>query len=140
MLHRGKYAAKKEENDVSQPRRGLSVIGYTKAMPWKDKGVFIAVGVWFLTWFIVFITFTIYELTIGMSDGGWSRLWQVSIYSQYGLLVVVSIWFLVGGVRDVKSLFLDLAKAKHNDLDDGTVIDHQNLDEKSSMDQSIDTE
>jgi SSS family solute:Na+ symporter len=132
MLHRGKYAPEKA-NDSNQPQRGFSAMGYTKTMPWKDKGVFLAVGTWFLFWFLVFIIFTVYELAIGMSESGWSRLWQVSIYSQYGLMLIVSVWFLVGGARDVKTLFADLRSAKRNDRDDGTVVDHQNLDDRSSI-------
>jgi len=39
------------------------------------------------------------------------------------------IWFTWGGVRDLGALFRHLRAEKVNDRDDGTVIDHQNLDE-----------
>ena len=42
---------------------------------------------------------------------------------------VTAVWFTWGGVRDIRDLFKRLKSQKINDLDDGTVVGHQNLDE-----------
>ena len=107
-----------------------AVIGFTKDIPWKDKIVFLAVGVWFLIWLIVFLVFTIYQLTTAMSEDAWSKIWQISVYSQYGLTIIVTVWFLIGGMRDCRQMFAQLAVAQSNDLDDGTVVDHRSLGEE----------
>ncbi|MFH1616010.1 MAG: sodium:solute symporter [Planctomycetota bacterium] len=128
MLHRGKYAIK--DDKAQEFKRGLAAVGFQKSIPWKDKIIYLAVGGWFLTWFIVWIIMTIYQLTIGISDIGWSRFWQIYIYAQYALVVIVIVWFMIGGVKDLRRLFRDLATMERNDLDDGMVVDHHSLGEE----------
>ena len=130
MLYRGEYSRDDKTKQTSEPKRGLAILGFKKDMPWKDKGIFLAVGSWFFVWFMIFVFFTIYEVAIGMSDQAWSRLWQVSIYSQYVLVIIVTIWFLIGGIKDFKRMFADLGAARTNDLDDGMVVDHRSLGEE----------
>jgi len=129
MLHRGKYALKDAKSEVA-PKKGLAAFGFAKGIPWKDKIIFLAVGGWFFVWLMVFIVFAIYQLKVGMSDEAWSGLWQVWVYAQYGLTCIVTVWFLIGGIRDFKRLFADLKVAKRNDLDDGMVVDHRSLGEE----------
>ncbi|MFH1615829.1 MAG: sodium:solute symporter [Planctomycetota bacterium] len=129
MLHRGKYALKGQESQFV-PRKGLAAFGFSKDISWKDKGIFWAVGGWFFVWLMIFTIFTIYHLTVGMSDEGWSRLWQILIYSSYCLTCIVTVWFLIGGIKDCRRMFADLKAAKRNDLDDGMVVDHRSLCEE----------
>ncbi len=42
---------------------------------------------------------------------------------------VTTVWFWVGGVRDLVRLFRRLKTVRRNDLDDGMVVGHRNLDE-----------
>ena len=129
MLHRGKYTLKGQEK-LDPPKKGLAAFGFSKEIPWKDKGIFFAVGGWFLVWLIVFIVLTIYHLTIGLSENGWSTLWKILIYSSYALTCIVTVWFLIGGIKDYRTMLSDLKMAKSNDLDDGMVVDHQSLGEE----------
>jgi len=136
MLHRGKYAIKDDNKDQVY-KKGFAAIGFKKSIPWKDKIIFLAVGIWFLVWFVVWVIMTIYQLTpgAGISDQGWSRFWQIYLYAQYALVIIVTIWFMIGGLKDLKRLFIDLAAAKRNDLDDGMVVDHRSLGEKFAEEQ-----
>jgi SSS family solute:Na+ symporter len=131
MLHRGKHGLGKEAKSP-KPARGLAVLGFTKNIPWKDKIVFFSVGLWFLVWLVVFLFFTIYQLTEGMADEDWSRIWQISVYSQYALTIVVTVWFLIGGARDCREMFARLAVARRDDLDDGMVVDHHSLGDEQA--------
>ena len=130
MLHRGKYALE-GQGVKSTPTKGLATLGYNKDMPWKDKGIFLAVGGWFFVWLIVFIVLTIYQVTVGLSDEGWSLLWQILIYSSYALTCIVTVWFFIGGMKDYRQMFVDLNAVRQNDLDDGMVEDHRNLGEET---------
>jgi len=129
MLHRGKYALK-DDKAAAEPSTGLAAIGFRRAMPWRDKIIFLAVGGWFFGWFAVFIVLTFYQLTIGLSEPAWSSFWRIYIYAQYALVIVVTVWFLIGGVRDLKRLFADLTVATRSDLDVGMVEDHHILGEQ----------
>jgi SSS family solute:Na+ symporter len=129
MLYRGRYAHKDGLGGDSVPLRGLKVIGFTKDMPWKDKMAYLAVGVWFLGWLLVFIIGSVYHGLYGISNNGWISLWRCYIYMGYALFVVVTIWFLAGGIKDLKRLFSDLRVVKRNDLDDGMVVNHHNMDD-----------
>jgi hypothetical protein len=43
--------------------------------------------------------------------------------------LVTAVWFTWGGTRDIIRLFKRLKSEAVNELDDGTVVGHQNLDE-----------
>ena len=45
------------------------------------------------------------------------------------MALVSAVWFIWGGLRDMRDLFRRLRNQKANPLDDGMVVGHQNLDE-----------
>jgi SSS family solute:Na+ symporter len=49
------------------------------------------------------------------------------------MAVVTAVWFTWGGIRDIRRLFSRLAREKVNHLDDGSVVNHQNLDETARI-------
>jgi SSS family solute:Na+ symporter len=60
----------------------------------------------------------------------WSVFWHVvAVMLPLFFAVVTCVWFTWGGLRDFKNLIRRLKAAKVNHLDDGTVVNHQNLDE-----------
>jgi len=64
------------------------------------------------------------------SNSVWSLFWEVAGLGLPILLAIVTgIWFTWGGVRDMMQFFNRMKHRKINHLDDGTVVDHQNLDE-----------
>jgi len=130
MLHRGKYKLAHIPEEELKSARGLGAIGYSKELTKKDKLTFIIIGGWLLVWFLVFVVGSLYQIFIGISDDGWAKLWQVYIYVTFALMVIVTVWFTFGGLRDVKRLFADLKEIKRNPLDDGTVVEHKNVGEE----------
>ncbi len=130
MLHRGKYALKDGTGEPIKAVRGLAVLGFSKDLPIKDKLTYLAIGGWIFAGFVVFVIVTIYQLTIGLSDSWWAQFWQYYFWILYGMVIVVSIWFLIGGAKNFRELFADLAEVRRNALDDGTVVDHQSLGEE----------
>ena len=43
--------------------------------------------------------------------------------------MVVTVWFTIGGLRDLVRMFRLMGEVQANELDDGRVIDHRNADE-----------
>jgi SSS family solute:Na+ symporter len=136
MLHRGKYAAIKVEVDdaaVQFKRRvGWSrILGFDEDYTLADK--WIAGGLLGMScfWSAVALIGTIWNLAVSpWSNTTWSIFWEVvGLGLPVFFAVVTGIWFTWGGVRDLSRLFRRLREHKSNPLDDGTVVDNQNLDE-----------
>jgi len=137
MLHRGKYAKLSKavgEHKAAHPnqRRGwfARLVGIDENFTRGDK--FIAWGLlgWGTLWFSVFIVGTVWNLIAPWPIGVWEHFWHlVGIGIPVFMSLVTAIWFTWGGGRDIFRLFKLLSAQKINDLDDGTVVGHQNLDE-----------
>lgn len=130
MLHRGKYAIEDETQQYMAGKyRLLEKFGFRKESARKDLIFCSILAGWVLIQTGIFLTVLIRYLFFGLSESGWIRLWSYFTYLFYGMLVVTSIWFTIGGAKDVKRMFADLKVAKRNDLDDGMVVDRHNRDE-----------
>jgi SSS family solute:Na+ symporter len=138
MLHRGKYA---REDDPPGPidAKGLKVVGYTRTLPFADKLTYWFAGLWFFGWFLLFIVLVIFQHSFGISDDSWARVWQYYLWITFTMAVLVSIWFLIGGMKDVKNLFVGLREAKIDDTDDGSVIGSHSRTDKYVEDECRDT-
>ncbi len=68
---------------------------------------------------------TIYNLSHDVQDSTWLSYWKyyVIIYALVSAAVVI--WFTVGGIVDMKSMFKKLSVMKRDDADDGFVIKEQ---------------
>lgn len=122
LLNRGAYAVKEDKPAADeQPMKGWKVLGYTKEFSKGDKAIFIATYVWTFVWFIVFVIGTILNLTVEVSDGSWMNFWKYFIYIYAAVSVVVVIWFLIGGAKDLKEMIHSLKSMVRNHQDDGRV-------------------
>ncbi|MFA7344188.1 MAG: hypothetical protein WC003_07800 [Terrimicrobiaceae bacterium] len=135
MLHRGKYAAiKAEVGDaplVPQRRVWLGrLIGLDENFTLGDKWIASTLFGWSILWVVVLAVGTIWNLAVPWPVSAWSVFWEVvGIGLPILLAVVTGLWFTWGGIRDTRDLFRRLRNQKVNPLDDGTVVDNQNLDE-----------
>ncbi|WP_309383105.1 sodium:solute symporter family protein [Cerasicoccus frondis] len=144
MLHRGKYAKIPEKlgEEFSQPIeiRKFSfkrLAGIGDQFSRGDK--FIAGGLlaWSLIWFGVFLIGSIWNLIAPWPNTVWANYWRVAgIGIPITMTVVTGVWFTWGGIRDIRLLFKRLNEQTINHLDDGTVVGHQNLDERHVTEQS----
>lgn len=139
LLHRGKYAAVIEKigeklDPVLVTRKRISIgrlIGidanFTSGDRWIAGGLF---G-WGMLMFTVVVTGTIWNLISPWPIAVWANYWLVvEIGINVFFSFMTTIWFTWGGVRDLKRVFERLRTQKVNHLDDGTVVNHQNLDER----------
>jgi SSS family solute:Na+ symporter len=113
LLHRGAYAATKEPKDVS------AIAGVLFAWSILLSGIFIVGTTWnyFSRW----------------PDAFWPPFWHiVGLGFPIFFALVTGIWFTWGGVLGIGRFFIRLRAERIDHLDDGTVKDHQNLDDRGS--------
>ncbi|MCD4831345.1 MAG: hypothetical protein K8R02_05980 [Anaerohalosphaeraceae bacterium] len=135
MLHRGKYAVNEDKSDSpALPVRGFkALIGINREFTRRDKILYITTAAWSLMWVGIFIVGTIYNLIFDVSTESWEKFWYFYIILSLVVGIVITIWFFIGGMHDIKDMFRTLREAKRNDLDDGMVIGHHNLADETKV-------
>ncbi len=132
MLHRGDYAkagtpplaVKKESFTWSR------LIGFDAQYSKRDRWIAGTLFGWSLLCLAVFVAVTLWNWVAPWSIPAWSRYWYItSILIPIGFALVGTVWFTWGGMRDMFRLFRLLRAQKGNALDNGMVVDHQNLDD-----------
>ncbi len=136
MLHRGPYAAlvaKVGEETAPLPKRRITwgkIIGYDDNFTLGDKWLAGGLFGWSMLWLGV---------TIVVLTWNYFQLWSTSVWSNYyyftsigiGVFFALTIgtWLTWGGITDSIALFKHLRSERINPLDNGAVINHQNVDE-----------
>ena len=122
VLRRGAYAIKDDSSIVNErPSRGWKMLGMGREFTRGDKTILIANYAWTLTWTAVFVVGTIYNLRHEVDDAKWATFWKVYVGIQVVMAVFVIVWFSIGGVRDIRSMFRSLRSMARVDTDDGKV-------------------
>jgi len=129
MLHRGAYR-RDAENEPSKPLGwGARLLGITREHTLGDKCLVLGSFAYIVVSSVVFLGGTVYALSVTIEDRAWMSFWWIYSWVMVGVMVVVSIWVFVGGLRDVRSLMRVLKTVRRDDRDDGTVVGNRNLDE-----------
>lgn len=122
MLHRGEYEIKEEVKIVDKvPSRGWKMFGMGKEFTTGDKFIYISTYTWSFSWVIVFIIGTIYNLSTDVSDSSWIRFWEIYVYINLVVSIIVIVWFTIGGIKDFKDLLYRLKTMVRDHSDDGSV-------------------
>jgi SSS family solute:Na+ symporter len=134
MLHRGEYCVRPLHDDaraqVPQLNWRHRLMGLDENFSRSDKWIAAILLGWSFFWCFVFFAGTAWNFIAPWSLSVWSIFWEVvAVGLPIFFAVVTGIWFTWGGLRDTKDLFRRLRHEKFNDLDDGTVVNHRNLDE-----------
>ena len=86
-----------------------------------DRVIFKITFFWTMSWWLVFLFSTIYGVIFKLEKPFWSIFWHVKIWMWVVIGIVITVWFVAGGFRDLISLFRDLHRSKYTDEDDGFV-------------------
>ncbi len=122
LLHRGKFVIKDEYKIVdAQPARGLKMLGMGKEFTRGDKFIYIITYFWIISWTLIFIVGTIYNLLHPVSDRAWMKFWYIYLGINLVIALIVVFWFTIGGFIDIKSMFSRLRTMERDDKDDGFV-------------------
>ncbi len=139
MLHRGKYA-RAEDVALAKavPAKGWRVLGMGKEFSVGDRVMYIAALAKILIFFGVFLFFTLYNISHKVSVDTWVKLWRYYLHFLFGLAIATTIWFLFGGLHDLKFLLNKLRTSKRDIRDDGRVIGHHLADEEEETEEDED--
>lgn len=139
MLHRGKYNNGESRDEVT---------------PWSWKNVYSKLigidseytrGDKIIAWsvFGYSVVFQFFISFIGVIIWNWISPWPAEWWSMYFFITVIvvgivvgvvsTIWFMIGGIVDMRRLFRDLAARVDNPLDDGWVEGHVSLSDKAEL-------
>ena len=133
LLHRGKYAIKGEhEQEIKKLPTGLKAILPSAEFTKSDKFIYYGNLTWTMTWFTIFVVGFIYNIMVDVPDSSWSTFWAWRIGITLGIGIITTVWFLIGGMQDLRDMFHTLKTVKRNVLDDGMVVNHHNLGEQAS--------
>jgi SSS family solute:Na+ symporter len=139
MLHRGRFAKEGTPTLPTALRRFSwgSLLGINHEFTRGDKVISISLFSWKMFWVLVGVVVTLWNLKSRWPLEWWSNYWHITtVVVPLVLTVPTTIWFLWGGIHDLIQLFRDLESVRRNVLDDGTVVDHRNLDEVGEVAQS----
>jgi len=133
MLHRGKHAVAGETSlSYKDGKTILEKLGWTREFTPSDKIVAGITLAWPLAWFVLFVIGSAWHL---LRDGGipkesWLGFWHYWTWFIFASSIAVTVWFIIGGLRDIIYLYRHLGAAQANEADDGRVMDHHNVGEE----------
>lgn len=130
LLHRGKYA--KPEDQIPLPLKPgrvgwLRFLGVNKNFTRGDKAIFIFKISWTLFFFAAFIIGTIINVLWSVSTDSWVHWWRFQVTFTTTVAIIVVVWFLIGGIRDLRDLIKTLRTVARDANDDGTVSDQEHV-------------
>jgi len=123
MLHRGAHALQSESRIVERiSTRGFKILGMGREFAKGDRAIYVATYLWIFLWTAIFIAGTVYNLSHDVDDSAWARFWQVYLYIQIAMSVLVVIWFTIGGFRDIRIMLRRLKVMERDQEDDGRIL------------------
>lgn len=139
MLHRGVYNLEHRTAPDAGPQshsfrsraRGI-LLGITPEYSRGDRILAWSVFLWTVWGFGLFLFQLVANVCFGRwSEETWFAWWQyytLPVTVVYG--VITSIWFVIGGTRDLKRLFTALRSLKRDESDNGMVYRKEEASEK----------
>ena len=139
MLHRGKYNLDKidQRKMVWSIRTVFSkLVGITPEYSFWDRVVAYSIFVYSIIYRFLgtFLIIVIWNLFQKWPSSWWSNYFLVTSLLVPGCItVIVTFWFGIGSVIDMRQLFRDLKTRKINFLDDGRVEGNMSLADKAEL-------
>ncbi len=121
LLHRGVHRVEGSTLEEAPAERWYEKVGFDRSLSGADKWVMLVTIAWPLFWTAAFLVVTPLMLYYAVDDRVWLDFWH-----GYTLLIfvagsAVTVWFAIGGTRDLRRMYA-LLRAQHADArDDGTV-------------------
>lgn len=134
LLHRGEYRREGEDILHEKPTIRMAfnkLIGinseYTRGDRILARSVFLYSFVWA---FGSFLAIVIWNKIVPWPKDWWGMWYFISIVCILGAIGIVStVWFTIGGTRDLLRMFAALKAKESSVLDDGRVVGHVSADD-----------
>lgn len=123
LLHRGEFSDHaKEKTGGETPSKGWKVLAWTKEFTRGDKIIYAVTIGWTVLWVLVFIAGTIYNFAVQpIENSTWMQFWKIYTYIFLGISIIVTIWFTIGGVKNLREMISALRHNLRDHSDDGFV-------------------
>ncbi|MFI4912307.1 MAG: sodium:solute symporter [Sedimentisphaeraceae bacterium JB056] len=99
----------------------MALLGITGEFNLRDKIVYLMIFGWTVLLITIFVVGTIYNLVFDVSEEAWAIFWKYYIAILVILSVITTVWFAVGGFRDLSKMFSMLKTMTRDESDDGQV-------------------
>lgn len=133
LLHRGPYAIAEDIIKVEEPptpnARIWKLFGMGKDFTWRDKLLVLITYAWTFGWMGFSLLIMLIHAVLAPSgnspftDVWWISFWEMYIWLNLGIGLVVTVWFAIGGTQDLAYMFKKLKGAVRDESDDGFVYD-----------------
>ena len=149
MLHRGKYsegnaAVEEKKPFVFKDFFNKNILGIDSQYTKGDKVLAWSVFIYsfFYSFFLLFVAVLAWDW---FGRNGWFGLskWDKEMWGMYffvknlavvGIIgIVTTVWFSIGGTRDLFRLFKDLEEKEADELDDGRVVGNMSVADAAKM-------
>lgn len=125
LLHRGPHAVGDDHTAPgNQPATGLKTLVFTNEFTTGDKAIYILKLSIFLLFFIIFVVGTVWGLTGTIPEDLWVKYWWFKLIFTLVVGTATTVWFILGGIKDLVQLFRTLATKVRDSADDGFVTHH----------------
>jgi SSS family solute:Na+ symporter len=116
MLHREKQTGR------APFKFSTHILRFNDDFTFADKLVSGGMFVWSMLWLILVVVGTTWNLVHRWPDSVWLDYWLiVGILLPVAITAITFVWFGIGGIMDLRSLFASLAAMKRDASDDGSV-------------------
>jgi hypothetical protein len=121
LLNRGAHAIEGDQAEIVSRGTWLERFGFDSAMTRWDRFATAMTLLWPFGFTIVFIVILIWHKQFGLTREWWAGYWHWWTYLAFGVATVVTVWFTIGGIRDLRRMFDRLRNYVADDDDDGHV-------------------
>ena len=140
MLHRGKYNFDGDEKKIhvkwSWKTIFSKIIGITPDYTKGDRAIAWSLFIYTFIYkfFIAFVLVAVSNLFFEWTPKMWGQYFYIThLIVPLPIAIVTTVWFFIGGVIDLRRLFIDLAKRKEDYLDNGMVEGNVSLADKAKV-------
>ena len=124
LLHRGAYAVEANTSIVTTQRKITwgRLAGFDAEFTRGDKWIAGGLFAWTMLWLGIFCIGLVWNFVRPWPLAWWAAYWHVvGVWAPLVLGVFTTVWFTIGGLRDLRHFFSALAVAQRDNRDDGRV-------------------
>ncbi len=145
LLHRGEFAVEKAGHHPAGSSGNPAQLEQSEPDNWRvrlwrrlginqdftkgDRFIYFFATCFTLFWFVTFIVGSVAAVTVGISDEGWIKWWGFKVLITIIISLIATVWFLIGGIRDLVDFVRHLKNIQRDASDDGSVRGDEHLQE-----------